>query len=677
MTPKGSKMNKQWQNELNPRQLEAVTFGDGALIVVAGAGSGKTRTLAYRVAYLISKGVNPERILLLTFTRRAAKGMLERASEALGSDAAKTSQVWGGTFHAMANRLLRIYSQSVGLPSEFTIIDQSDAEDLLDVIRHKKIDTQNGRFPRKGTLLSIYSRRMNSGEDLEFILKKFYPWCQRWKEQLKEIFKEYVTVKQAQNILDYDDLLLYWFYLLEDPAAASIIESRFDHILVDEYQDTNKLQSDILINMRKKNHNIMVVGDDAQSIYSFRAATIQNMLKFPATFTGAQIIKLEQNYRSNEPILKTTNLLISQAKDRFAKELFSNRTGGELPVFITCKDEINESDIVIEKILDHYEHGIPLHKQAVLFRAGSHSASLEIALMKKEIPFHKYGGLKFLDAAHVKDFIGIVRIIENPRDEIAWFRILKLIDGVGPATASNIFDHFKTGNYSFDNLKDTPVAKTIQLELLRFRKLYIDVTKADVNLTGQLQLISTFYEPLLDNNYENSPPRRNDIGHIIELASSYRSRSQFLTDIILDPPTSTSDLAGPSKRDEDYLVLSTIHSAKGCEWDVVYLIHAADGCIPSDMATSSDEEIEEELRLTYVALTRAKDHLYVTWPMRFYSKPQGQSDRHSYSQFCRFFTPNVLDTMNRIAVEETDDQLTNESIDISTDIKGKIRGFWD
>lgn len=671
-------MNQNWLKELNPQQLEAVSHIDGPLLVIAGAGSGKTKTLAYRVANLISKGVSPERILLLTFTRRASKEMLARASEALGSDNSLTTQVWGGTFHAIANRLLRIYSKSVGLPPEFTIIDQSDAEDMLDVIRQKKIDSQKGRFPRKGTILAIYSRKMNSGEDLEIVIKKQFPWCQKWTSQLKGIYKEYVNIKQQQNILDYDDLLLYWYYLLEDPGASDVIASRFDHILVDEYQDTNKLQSDILLRMRKNNKNIMVVGDDAQSIYSFRAATVQNILQFPALFPGTCKVTLEQNYRSTEPILNTTNNLIAQSRQRFAKNLFSTRKGGTVPQIITCKDEDHESEMIIEKILAHYEQGIALNRQAVLFRSSSHSASLELALMKKEIPFHKYGGLKFLDAAHVKDFLSIVRILENPKDEIAWFRILKLLDGVGPATAASIYNHYKLQNFSVDSLSTVPAPKNIVQELLRFRKLIIDISgKDDLPLGSQLELMSTFYMPLLEDNYENPVPRKNDIEHMVELSKGYRSRSQFLTDLILDPPASTSDLAGPSQKDEDYLVLSTIHSAKGLEWDAVYLIHAADGCIPSDMSTDSDDNIEEELRLAYVAMTRARDYLYVSWPMRFYSRPSGFSDHHSYSQCSRFFNEQVIGTMEKIVPSELLQENKTDSIELQSDIKSRIKNIWD
>lgn len=672
-------MEQNWLKHLNEQQHKAVTFGEGPLLVVAGAGSGKTRTLAYRVAHLIKKGVAPERILLLTFTRRAAREMLSRASEALGKEASVTSRVWGGTFHATANRLLRIYHQAAGLSQEFTILDQSDAEDMLDVIRHRILEKmqKKKRFPRKGTLLAIYSRKMNSGESLEYVLKTQFPWCEKYKSQLKEIFQEYVSVKQKRGTLDYDDLLFYWFYLLEDPKASRAIEERFDYVLVDEYQDTNKMQSGILSRMRQKNRNIMAVGDDAQSIYSFRSATVRNMLDFPDVFPDTTIITLEQNYRSTEAILETTNRLIFQAKERFSKNLFSTRKTISRPRIITCTDEEFEAETVIKQVLEHYEQGIALMKQAVLFRAGSHSAALEIALMKENIPFHKYGGLKFLEAAHIKDFIAFVRILENPKDEIAWFRVLQLFEGIGPATASTFFEHLTQKSYNLDSLNTAPVSPPILKNLGRLHKLFYESIGSKTELSSQLDAIARFYKPLLEDNHENAQVRYNDIEHIIQLASGSKSRSQFLADLILDPPASTSDLAGPPKKDEDFLTLSTIHSAKGCEWDVVYLIHAADGCLPSDMSTESEEQIEEELRLAYVAMTRARDHLYVTWPLRFYSRPGGMSDRHAYSQCSRFFTPQVMETMEKVALEEEKEADEASGIEAGTDIGQKMKDMWE
>ncbi len=436
------KSRNAYLDELNPQQREAVTYGEGPLLIIAGAGSGKTRTLACRVAHLIASGVPPERTLLLTFTRRAAQEMLDRAASAIGKDESATARVWGGTFHSFANRMLRIYAQAAGLPPEFTIIDKPDAEDLLDVIRNDMdLSQKDSRFPRKGTCLAVYSRKVNGCGDLKEILKKDFPWCEMWGDELKSLFQEYVRRKQNLSVLDYDDLLLYLYYLLEDHEAAEAIGGRFDHILVDEYQDTNKLQADILFRMRGQNKNIAVVGDDAQSIYGFRSATVRNILDFPLQYPGARTVTLTQNYRSTQPILQTSNLVIGQARERYSKELWSDRKGDQKPQLITCVDESHQDSEVIRLVLEHYEQGIPLHEQAVLFRAASHSNSLELALARHNIPFHKYGGLRFLEAAHVKDLISFLRIMENPRDQIAWFRVLQLLNGVGPATAADVFQH--------------------------------------------------------------------------------------------------------------------------------------------------------------------------------------------------------------------------------------------
>lgn len=664
---------------LNDKQREAVTWNNGPLLVVAGAGSGKTRTLAYRVAYLIRQGVAPDRILLLTFTRRAAQEMISRASSVLGEKTAHLiSGVWGGTFHATANRLLRIYGKSLNLAPEFTIMDQSDAEDMLQVIRHKCIDkNEKKRFPRKSTLLAIYSRRINSGEDITAIIEKWYPWCEYWIDHCKGIFKEYIHAKQIRNVLDYDDLLLYWKYLVTESNAADTINARFDHILVDEYQDTNQLQAEILLAMRKVKTNITVVGDDAQSIYSFRAATVRNMLDFPQLFPHTHTVVLEHNYRSSDAILTTTNTVIVQAKKRFSKTLFSTRGGCARPQLVTCSDEGNEASIIADTVLRHREEGIDLHKQAVLFRAGSHSAALEIELMKREIPYRKWGGLKFLEAAHIKDFISFIRIIENPRDEISWYRILQLFKGIGPVISAKIYEHLSATKFDITTLGEAAVGQQIRKHLQHLADILGCILKQKADLCVELDVIRKLYMPLLEEKYDNSKPRSNDIDHIIGLASSYRSRRRFLSEMTLDPPSSTSDFAGVSFKEEDYLILSTIHSAKGCEWDVVYLIHAADGCLPSDMSTDDDDTLEEELRLAYVAMTRAKNKLYVTWPLRFYSRPQGFSDMHVFSQRSRFFSDAVVATMEE--VHATGACVTDiiQEYEYPIDISDKLRGMWE
>jgi len=423
----------------------------------------------------------------------------------------------------------------------------------------------------------------------------------------------------------------------------------------------------------------MVVGDDAQSIYGFRSATVRNILDFPQQFPGTKIITLEQNYRSIQPILNTTNQVIAQARERYSKDLWSDRKGDHQPKLITCSDDNCQDDEVVRLILEHYEQGIPLHRQAVLFRASSHSSSLELALTRKNIPFHKYGGLRFLETAHIKDLISMLRIMENPRDEIAWFRVLQLLKGVGPVTAASVFEHIRNNGFNLTTLTDYRAPVAARRDIKELSLLVKELAAMGDGSPGvQIERIRKFYEPLLWENYENAEPRENDIEYLGLLASGYESREQFLSDLVLDPPLSTGDWAGPPTNDEDWLVLSTIHSAKGLEWDVVYLINAADGCLPSDMATGSDQEIEEELRLTYVAMTRARDFLYVLWPQRYYLRPFGLSDRHNYAQCSRFFTDEVLMTMDEIALGR---QVTQEDNIIpgnrKADVSARIRYMWE
>ncbi len=676
-----------WLDELNDAQREAVVHGDGPLLIVAGAGSGKTKTLACRVAHLLTRGVDPDRILLLTFTRRAAQEMLKRAETIIA--AARTSatgpsaplgtgKIWGGTFHAIANRLLRIYATPAGLDPDFTVMDESDAEDFIDVIRHELgFSGRDRRFPRKSTCFSIYSRCVNGSEDLKKVLKDDFPWCAMWEAELKQLFAKYVERKQEQNVLDYDDLLLYWHEMLADDELAGKIGGRFDHILVDEYQDTNILQAGILQRMRQANRNLTVVGDDAQSIYSFRSASVRNMLDFPKQFPGATVVTLDQNYRSVGPILEATNRVIAQAKERFTKDLWSKRGGGQRPKLVTCKDEAQQDAYVVQRVLEHYEQGIPLKKQAVLFRAAHHSDSLEVELTRRNIPYVKYGGLRFLEAAHVKDLVSFLRILENPRDHMAWFRVLQLIDGVGPSSASRAIQHVAAAGHDVRSLDsfDAPAAAAEGMK--KFGALLAELRKpGELGPAAQVERIRRFYDPIFHKVYENAKVRVHDLENLERIASGYTSRKQFLTDLTLDPPTSTSDLSGPPYKDEDWLNLSTIHSAKGCEWDVVTLIHASDGCMPADMATGSDEEIEEELRLMYVALTRARDFLYITWPLRYYSRWRRTTDMHMYAQRSRFLGKAVCDALEEVLLSQNEGRDASDAGAAKRDIKGRVKSKW-
>jgi len=681
MTPGGEAYP--WIHELNPQQHEAVTHGEGPLLVIAGAGTGKTKTLAYRVAYLISQGTDPGRILLLTFTRRAAQEMLRRAGSIVARGTSTTGRVWGGTFHSTANRLLRAHAKAVGLRRDFTVLDQGDAEDLINLIRHDLgLHKQEKRFPRKATCLAIYSRCVNTAESLERVLERDYPWCDEWADELRELFKRYVSRKQTRNVLDFDDLLLYWSMLLEDKPAARELSKLFDYVLVDEYQDTNILQAGILRGMRTGSDSIMVVGDDAQSIYRFRGATVRNILDFPNQFPGTTIVTLEQNYRSTVPILETANRVIAQARERYTKDLWSDMQLGQMPRLVTCTDETQQDEYIIDRVLMHYEQGVPLRRQAVLFRAAHLSDSLEVELTRRNIPYHKYGGLRFLEAAHVKDLVAFLRVLENPRDELAWYRVLQLMDGIGPTIASRIIDHVaehRDDPRSISSFSPPPAAQETFSSLAEMIAQVAPMGTKDP--ATQIERIRSFYDPLLPKLHDNPYVRARDLISLEQIASGYESRRQFLVDLQLDPPTSTADLAGVPYKDEDWLILSTIHSAKGCEWDAVYLIHAADGFLPSDLSTGSEEEIEEERRLTYVALTRAKDFLYVTWPLRYYHKWYALSDRHTYAQLCRFFTSDVTRTLEQINVagEEPNGKPDGSEppFDVELDIAERVRQMWE
>ncbi|SPQ01993.1 ATP-dependent DNA helicase [Candidatus Sulfobium mesophilum] len=674
-----------WLNDLNQRQREAVTAGDGPVLVIAGAGTGKTKTLAYRVARLVCRGFDPGRIMLLTFTRRAAEEMIRRANVivriAQPETSAQASRIWGGTFHAVANRLLRVYSKTIGLEESFTVLDQADAEDLMNVIRHERgLSEKDKRFPRKATCLAIYSRSVNSSDPLDHILKTYFPWCQDWKEELKGLFRGYVDAKHARNVLDYDDLLLFWYHLLGDEDMAKRIDASFDHILVDEYQDTNRLQAGILKRMRRINKNIMVVGDDAQSIYSFRAADVRNILDFPKQFPGTKQITLEQNYRSRQPILDATNRIISLARKRFSKDLWSTRGGQQKPLLVTCEREEDQTDYVVRRILEHYEQGIPLRRQAVLFRVGYWSDHLEVELSRRKIPFHKYGGLKFLEAAHVKDLLSYLRILENPRDQLAWSRVLNLIDGIGPALAARGFAFVKDHGFDPRVIGQFTVPKASEESIRRLGELFNELAsggESRVPLGGQIEQIRLFYEPILMKVYENPEPRLGDLDQMEHIAGRYRSRSKFLTDLTLDPPTSTADFAGVPTLDDDWLTLSTIHSAKGCEWDVVYLIHATDGILPSDLATGDAEQIEEERRLLYVACTRAKDWLYVLFPLRYYHRKHQLGDGHGYAQLTRFIPKQIAQFFDQGAVAGRDEEEIAEKPPHLKDIRKSIRSMWE
>ena len=656
--------------ELNPQQRAAVEHHEGPLLVIAGAGTGKTKTLAARVAHLVERGVAPERILLLTFTRRAAQEMLQRAGRLTSQS--RTGRVWGGTFHSVGNRLLRAHGHALGLPPNFTVMDQADSADLLNLLRNElELGRGNKRFPKKETLAAIYSRAVNSRTKLPEVLESDFPWCKEEAEGIAAIFKAYTTRKREQAVLDFDDLLLYWHALLVHTDARFQVAALFDHVLVDEYQDTNGVQADILRAMRVENANIMAVGDDAQSIYSFRAATVRNILDFPLHFDSTTVVKLEENYRSTQPILDVSNAVIAGARRRYEKDLWSQRGSGTRPQLVTCLDEAQQSDEICKQVLAARERGVALTDQAVLFRTGHHSAHLEIELTRRNIPFVKYGGLKFVEAAHVKDVVALLRIMENPHDELAWFRVLQLIENIGPVTATRVMEHVGVRRRENPTPDRSPLKRFIEEppsipkpgydELVSLGEAFADCVEREATPAVQVERLRRWCEPVFVRTYDNPAARIADLVQLEQIAAGYHARGRFIADLALDPPSSTGDLAGPPLLDEDYLILSTIHSAKGCEWDSVYVIHAADGMLPSDMATGDDEEIEEERRLFYVALTRARNELGVYFPLRYYHRRMGTDDPHSYAQLTRFVDDRVRGLFDQRALEGTEEPALPET----------------
>jgi DNA helicase II / ATP-dependent DNA helicase PcrA len=645
---------------LNPAQRSAVEDGIGddtksppALLIAAGAGTGKTKTLAHRVAHLILNGADPHRLLLLTFTRRAALEMTRRAhqilAEARGDGAGRSSTKtailpWSGTFHSVGGRLLRLHARSVGLDPSFTILDRSDSVDLLDLVRSELGLARTGsRFPRKGTCLAIYSYTVNAGFPLEETLAQNFPWCADWPGELRSLFEAYVVAKQRDNVLDYDDLLLYWRYAMAEPFVATEIRGYFDHVLVDEYQDTNRLQAKILRALRPDGSGLTVVGDDAQSIYSFRAATVRNILDFPHCFSPpAAVIALERNYRSTQPILDAANAVIAGASEQIAKTLYSTKASAERPFLAAVEDEAAQARHVADSVLDHREAGISLRRQAVLFRTAHHSDLLEIELGRRNIPFVKYGGLKFLEAAHVKDVLAILRWAENPRDGVAAFRVLQLLPGIGPATARAVLIQLSEEALAANALArfSPPAAATVLWPGLC--RVFARLRDTNTPWQGQIGLVRDWYQPLLERLYDYPASRAGDLDQLEQIASGYASRERFLTELTLDPPDASGAEAGRLLLDEDYLILSTIHSAKK-EWDTVFILNLVDGCIPSDMATGKPEQIDEERRLLYVAMTRAREHLHLVQPRRFYRTQQHRLGRgHVLAPRSRFLPDEIL-----------------------------------
>jgi len=640
-------------SNLNDEQRLAVTLGLNAdpappLLVIAGAGSGKTTTLAHRVAQLVAEGTDVQRILMLTFSRRAAQEMTHRVEQIFARNAkcsAASHLEWAGTFHAIGARLLREYASQIGLDPNFSIHDREDAADLMDLVRHELgFSEKTSRFPTKATCLAIYSRAVNEELPLAKALEKAFPWCRDWEAELRALFQGYVEAKQRQGALDYDDLLLYWARTMSAPELAESIGSRFDHVLVDEYQDTNRLQATILLGLKPRGTGLTVVGDDAQSIYSFRGAEIRNILDFPTLFSPtAQTVTLDRNYRSTQPILEAANAVIGLAEDRFTKNLWSERRSELKPLLVTVRDELDEAAYLAQQILTNRETGMRLKDQAVLFRAAYHSGPLEVELARRNIPFVKYGGLRFLDSAHIKDILAVLRWSSNPRNRVAGFRVLQLLPGIGPATADRILSSLGDAAPDLSRLTEISPPRAAAGFWSDLADLIWRLVTDSIGWPAEIAALRQWYGPLLEARYEDADARHADLEQLEQIATSYGTRDRLLTELALDPPDGTSAQADSPLLDEDYLVLSTIHSAKGREWKAVFVLKCVDGCIPSDLGAGSSAEVEEERRLLYVAMTRAKDHLALLLPQRFYTHQQpGKGDRHVYASRTRFIPAALL-----------------------------------
>jgi DNA helicase-2/ATP-dependent DNA helicase PcrA len=612
-----------YADELNARQLEAVTTLDGPLLVVAGAGSGKTRTLVYRVARLVESGVPPGAILLLTFTRKAAEEMLRRASGLVGGSCA---QVAGGTFHSFAHRTLRRHATAVGLAPGFTILDRSDSEDVIGLLRAELgLDRKEKRFPRKQTLAEIYSMAVNCGTSVAEIVAESHPHLCEQLDDMLVVQARYGEYKAAQQLLDYDDLLVRLRdALVEQPALAERLGRQYRYILVDEYQDTNALQAGIVRRLASTHENVMVVGDDAQSIYAFRGADFRNIMDFPKLFPAARVITLDENYRSTQPILDLANAVINRARERYTKNLFTRRGPGPRPSLVRARDEPEQSRFVAQRILELREEGVPLDAIAVLFRSSFHSFDLELELARRDIPFVKRGGFRFIETAHVKDVLAHLRVVANAADAVSWHRILLLLEGVGPRGSQQILAHVRGSAAPWDALAGAPVRGQAAGELERLGRLLAAVAAATTP-GEQVAEVLAYYAPILRRLHpDDYPKRERDLEHFGSIAERYRATTALLADMALEPPTdSVGGVLAADGEDEGLVTLSTIHSAKGLEWHTVFVLWAAEGRFPSMYTVHDDDDMEEERRLMYVAVTRAKDELHLSYPIEIYDRGMG------------------------------------------------------
>ena len=636
-----------WDAGLDDAQHAAAAHAGGPLVVLAGAGTGKTRTLTARVAQLLARGADPSRVLLLTFTRRAAADMLARAAVLCG-DRRVAGRLWGGTFHAVAHRLVSQHAEALGLPAELSVLDQADASDLMDLLRHDHGLAGTGeRFPRADTLVDAYSRAVNTGRAAREVIAAEFPWCDRHTDEILGLFRAYTARKRAGGLLDFDDLLLVWRSLLTDPTLGPTVAGRWDHVLVDEYQDVNQVQVDIVRLLRPGGVGLTVVGDDAQAIYGFRGADAAHLTDLATTLPDVTVVRLERNFRSRQPLLDLANT-VRPSTGQLGLRLYSDRTGGPRPRLVRCYDAPAEARLVADAVLEAVEAGRRLGDQAVLMRAGHHSDLLEVELTARRVPFVKFGGLKFLEAAHVKDFLAGLRLLDNAADEIAWYRLLRLHDGIGPARARELLTvlqpgHGQAADRHADTVAAAPAAARVKLGATLSG---LTAARDEQTTAGRAGAVLAMLRPLLIRRYADHPARLGDLDRLVAAAAAAPTLAEYVAGLTLDPPASSGDLAGPPHLDEDYLTLSTVHSAKGLEWDSVHVIGLVDGAFPSDMALTTDTGLVEEQRLFYVALTRARDQLALYTPLRMPHQRYSGSDRHSLAPASRFVTDAALATVD-------------------------------
>jgi DNA helicase-2/ATP-dependent DNA helicase PcrA len=641
-----------YRKELNDAQFAAATTVEGPCLVIAGAGTGKTRTLVYRVARLIDIGVDPRTILLLTFTRRAAEEMLRRASLLMDS---RCDKVAGGTFHSFANTVLRHYGRKIDLEPSFSIMDRPDSEDLIQMIRTELgLNAKEKRFPRKQTVAEIYSMALNKQVTIADLIERDYPHLYDFLDDLLRLWERYFEYKKTRGLLDYDDLLIKLKELLErDETTRQRLSETYRFIMVDEYQDTNRLQADIVRLLAAAHDNVMVVGDDAQSIYSFRGANFRNIMDFPKDFPGAKVISLEENYRSTQPILDVTNEIISRASEKYEKHLFTSKKEGDAPLLIQAESEQMQSRFVCQRVLELREEGVPLWDMAVLFRSSFHSFDLEMELTRHNIPFVKRGGFQFMETAHIKDLLAHLRVLANPLDAISWGRVLSLLEGVGSQASQKITRWIMDASNPIARLRSFDAKGKVAQQLKTLAQV-LEAAHDTERPAESAQYLMQYYGPVLKKNHpEDYPKRMRDLEHFLGMTERYRSLERLITDMALEPPNDSVDSVLAVDPEEGPLVLSTIHSAKGLEWHSVFIIWALEGRFPSYYNINTPEELEEERRLLYVAATRAKENLYITYPVKIFDRGMGTVLSRP-SQFLEGISENLLEPVT--LVDEEDNQ---------------------